>query len=155
MKLNVVAVCVAFFLCIGSISGCQNEKMTSADFNDDKFAPGQVWFFYARPGEDEATLTVQKVEKYDKLGVVVHISVDGIALKNSRSSDGVTKTLGHLPLSKKSLEESIGDLIGNEGKIGDLEGYRTWKKEFDADKAGVFTITLKDILDGFEQAFNQ
>lgn len=64
---------------------------------DDKFKVGQIWKYNTRTGEDNSTLTILKVEKYDSAGVVIHIYVNGRKVKNPQRPSGFYDDIGHLP----------------------------------------------------------
>jgi hypothetical protein len=44
--------------------------------------PGQIWTYKTRPAEADSHLTILKRETHPKLGTIVHISVDGLRMKN-------------------------------------------------------------------------
>jgi hypothetical protein len=79
------------------LTGC-NEPKDKRDFQDDKFKVGQIWNYNTRTGEDNSTLTILKVEKYDSAGVVIHIYVNGLKLKNPQRPSGFSDDIGHLPI---------------------------------------------------------
>lgn len=109
------------------------------------FSPGQVWRFRLDAGEPPATLTILKVETLEKLGDVVHISVSAV-----RVPGGVTQ-IGHLPMSKAALDESVIELVRTDKSPVDLKGYETWKRA----KGGVFTTTVSDALSFVRQAMQK
>ena len=65
------------------LTGC-NVPKDKRDFQDNKFKVGQIWKYNTRQSEEKSTLTILKVEKYDSAGVVIHIYVNGLKLKNSQ-----------------------------------------------------------------------
>jgi hypothetical protein len=117
----------------------------SADTSSQKFSPGQVWTFHLDPGEPAATLTVLKVEKIEKLGEVVHISVSAV-----RVPGGVTR-IGHLPMSSAALDKSVVELVRTDGAPADLVGYEQWKRA----KGGVFTTSVSDAMSFVRQAIER
>ena len=44
------------------------------------FAPGQVWTYKTRPGEEASRIIVCRVETDPKLGEIVHIHVNGLQI---------------------------------------------------------------------------
>ena len=110
------------------------------------FDQGQVWEYKTRAGEDESTLLINKVEDDPKLGHIYHISVSKVLLK---AGPGVfTNQLPHLPVSKQTLELSCTKLVGrSEPNPMYLPGYTMWKQAFDAGGAGIYTISIAEILD--------
>ncbi len=136
------------------LTGC-NEPKDERDFQDDKFKVGQIWKYNTRIGEDNSTLTILKVEKYDSAGVIVHIYVNGLKLKNPQRPNGFSDDIGHLPLSKDAVLKSVTTLVSSDNKLPDFkEGYNIWKEAFDNDKGGVFSIVVSDAVKYVEEVMN-
>jgi hypothetical protein len=110
------------------------------------FGEGQVWAYKTRAGEEESTILINKVENDPKLGHIYHISIWKVQVKGSR---GVfTDQLPHLPVSRQTLESSCTKFVGrSESNPMYLPGYRMWKQAFDAGHAGIYTISIAEILD--------
>jgi hypothetical protein len=110
------------------------------------FDEGQVWAYKTRAGEEGSTLLINKVEDDAKLGRIYHISVSKIQIK---SGPGVfTDQMPHLAVSRQTLELSCTKLVGqSEPNPMYLPGYRMWKQAFDAGHAGIYTISIAEILD--------
>jgi hypothetical protein len=120
------------------------------------FLEGQVWSYKTRPGEENSTLLINKVEADPRLGAIFHVSVSGVSVKNSRAPSGVTSTLPHFPVSKQTLEQSCVKLIGKGPSNTEYrEGYAEWRTAFDQGKAGIFSISISEIINGVETAINQ
>ncbi len=104
------------------------------DTNDAKFHVGEKWSYCTRPGDESSTFTVVMVESNDKLGVIVHISVEGL------------RTLGvvaHMPFAEAAIEKSVTTLVAKSAPLPDFDdGYRAWRAAFDSGKGGVFSITV-------------
>jgi hypothetical protein len=125
------------------------------DFQDDKFKVGQIWSYNTRQGEDNSTLTILKVEKYDNAGVVIHAYVNGLKLKNPQRSSGFSDDIGHLPFSKDALLKSVTVLVSSDNKLPDfMDGYSNWKEAFDNNKGGIFSFTVSDAVKYVEEAMN-
>lgn len=128
----------------------ENESVESP------YAEGQLWTFRARPGEERATLLINRVESDPKLGEIFHISVFGVRLENPMAPGGVTTELPHFPVSRETLDKSCLELQGTRAPNPDyLEGYAEWRGAFDAGKAGVFDIPVSGIVDIVQQAIAQ
>ena len=144
-----------FLTAIALLSGVACSQNGSAsmltDYKDSEFQPGQVWQYKTRPGEDSSTLAVLKVETHPKTGVIVHIAVTGVRVR--LPSGGYTTELGHLPLSEDALRRSVTTKV-RDGATDDRasEGYREWRRAFDAGKGGVFTTTVAECVGFVEQA---
>ncbi|WP_027387983.1 hypothetical protein [Chryseobacterium gregarium] len=140
MNYTVTAIALLFF------SGCKQ--------NGTKYSAGQEWKYKTRPGEENSTLKILKVEEYAKTGKVVHISISGLKIKNPKSPEGFAQNLSHIPVSEEALDKSVTRLQNENSKAPDtleLDGYSYWKKEFDKGKAGIFTIPVVEIIDSMEE----
>lgn len=124
--------------------------------NAQNYAEGQLWSYKARPGEQNSTLLINKVESDPKLGAIYHISVLGVSVKNPRVPSGVTHELPHFPVSKQTLEASCVKLVGqSKSNSSYLDGYAEWKRAFDQGRAGIFTIPVSDIIGIVEATINK
>jgi hypothetical protein len=120
------------------------------------YAEGQLWSFRARPGEDQATLLINRIEQHPKLGAIHHISVFGVRLDNPMAPGGVTTELPHFPVSRETLDKSCLELQGVRAPNPDyLRGYGEWREVFDAGRAGVFDIPVSEIVDIVQEAIAQ
>lgn len=120
------------------------------------FAAGEVWSYRTRSGEEGSTLLINKVEPDQKLGLIFHISVSGVHVKNRRAASGETKELPHFPVSKETLEKSCIKRVGKTKPNENYrEGYNQWKQAFDQGQAGVFTIPVSEIISFVESTVNQ
>jgi hypothetical protein len=77
--------------------------------NDSKFRPGQVWQYNARAHEKGSTLTILKVESLPKLGVIIHIRVDKVRLRNCTGGPG-PDNFQHMPFAREAIERSVTKL---------------------------------------------
>jgi hypothetical protein len=117
---------------------------------------GQVWRYQTRPGEENSRVLINKIEAHDKLGRIFHISVLAVQVKNPRIAGGISTELPHFPVSEQTLKDSLLEQEGSQAPNPDyLEGYDIWKAAFDKGEAGVFTITVADIVGVVEQSINQ
>lgn len=124
--------------------------------SSDKFKIGQVWKYSNRPGEDSSTLTILKIEKYEKGDTIIHIRVDGIKLYNPNVTGGYSNFIGHLPFSEKIISKSVTKLVEENKNLPDFsEGYNQWKEAWDNGKGGYWTVDLKEAIDGMDSVMRQ
>lgn len=136
------------------LTGCNQPKSTK-DFQDDKFKVGQIWKYNTRQGEENSTLTILKVEKYDSIGLVIHISIDGLKLKNTQEPEEFYHDIQHLPFSREAILTSVKTLVSEDNKLPDyVDGYNNWKESFDKKKAGVFSIAVCDAIKYVEETMH-
>jgi hypothetical protein len=126
------------------------------DASAQQFTQGQVWAYSSRPSETGSTLLINKVESDPKLGLIFHISVRAVKVKNKRVPSGFTTELPHFPVSTKTLQSSVTRQLRMEPPNPEYkEGYATWRQAFDQGKAGIFTIPVAEIVEAVEQSINQ
>lgn len=120
------------------------------------YSEGQVWSYKARLGEQKSTVLINKIETHEKLGKIFHISVDGVRVKNRHLKGGVSTELPHFPVSEETLKKSLTKLVAKRApNQAYIEGYKTWKAAFDAGEAGIFTVSVSEIVEFVEEAINK
>ena len=117
------------------------------------FSEGQLWAYKTRAGEEKSVVLINKIETHHKLGKIFHISVDGVKVKNRYIQGGISSELPHFPVSEETLKKSLTKLLGKRSPTP--EGYKTWKSAFDAGDAGVFTVSVSEIVGFIEDTINK
>jgi hypothetical protein len=111
------------------------------------YAPGQAWTYRTRPGEEDSCVAIRKIDLEPEDGEVFHISILGIKLRNHRVPGGMQPAMNHAAVSRSTLDAS---LLANEGAADSDEswqdGYAVWRQAYDAGDAGVFDLTVPEIL---------
>lgn len=106
--------------------------------------------------KENSVLTILKVEKYDTVGIVIHISIDALISRNTSDAIHYHPSIGHLPLSKEALLHSVTTLISEDNPLPDFnEGYTMWREAFDNNKGGIFSITVCEIANYIEDTINE
>ena len=150
LVVSLVALLVAIPCCRDSSSGSAPESSMI------EFSAGQTWQYKTRPGEEASRLVVCRVDADRKLGTIVHVYVEGVAIKSPRAQGGVTRVVHHLPFAAEALRNSVGAPGAHRDDLPDYQdGYDTWRQAFDSGKAGVFTISVAESLDFMEQAIGK
>jgi hypothetical protein len=63
--------------------------------------------------------------------------------------------MSHAPVAEPQFTASVTELTDQRGDLeGFAEGYATWRAAYLEGKAGVFTLTLSEVVDVIEQALN-
>ncbi|WP_152987331.1 hypothetical protein [Pseudomonas sp. TTU2014-080ASC] len=87
-----------------------------------EYEPGQVWEYKTRLKEPASTVTILKIEHYDDLGDVVHISLNDIKITNPLKGNVVT-SVPRMPFIQSALDASVTRLK-TETAVPDFEeGY--------------------------------
>jgi hypothetical protein len=128
------------------------DSSSNYDTDQSRYEPGQIWKYETRPGEEDSTLTIVKVESYPELGVVIHIAVENVQMQNPHAPNGISETIRHMPFTEKAIDDSVTELLGVASELPDYEeGYQNWREN----QGGIFTITVAEAVDFGEQAFQQ
>lgn len=118
-----------------------------------EYAVGQVWTYHVRPGDEGSTLQINRMDQDPKLGTIFHISVFGVHISGSHLTSSIASELAHLPVSKQTLDASVKALSsGPHRQVAYEEGYSVWRQAFDSGHAGVYTITIAEIISIAEKA---
>jgi hypothetical protein len=115
---------------------------------DSKFKPGQVWTYHSRPGESASTVTILQVDRMEKIGVVIHVRVDGLRMQNPRHE--LVPSIEHMPFTRDAILLSVIDVQRTVAALPTLEGYDQWR----ADCGGAYTISVADAVSVAEKTFN-
>jgi hypothetical protein len=114
---------------------------------ESQFQPGQEWSYKSRPVDAKSTLVVGSIETDSNMGDIVHITVKNVQVTNPNAEGGFATHIGHIPMSIKSLEDSvIKKLSDDEQADGIAEGIEAWREA----KGGVFTISVSEAVQYIE-----
>lgn len=112
---------------------------------------GQEWHYHTRPGEENSTLKIVKIETYEEHGTIVHIAFSGVRIKNPKYPNGVLEEVLHLPVAENALRSSSTQLKNERVPLPNYEfGYVRWKTAFDEQQAGHFGIPLREAIQWLE-----
>lgn len=118
------------------------------------FEVGQEWSYLTRSQEPESTFIVTKIDQGGPKGMIVHIYIKGLKMKNKLSTTGFNDHIVHLPCSENALIASGLKLRDENVKLPDFkDGYLSWLKGFEENKAGVFKIPLAEAITFIETMF--
>lgn len=122
----------------------------------DKYKVGDVWAYQQRQGEESSTLIINKIEMGNDQLPIYHISIRDIKVANPQSATGFTEKLGHAPVSIETLDNSVTNKLASDAQPDSdfLEGYQAWHKAYTEGSGGVFTNTVREIVDYIEQVIN-
>lgn len=114
--------------------------------NPPEFAVGQIWAYQHRPGESRSTLQICQIDDDARLGRIFHISVFQVQIPTP--GGGLCEAMPHLPVSLETLQQSVTTWQQDAPVPGDYrEGYQIWREAFDQGDAGIFTLSVAEILD--------
>lgn len=123
------------------------SALSSRSPEDVELKPGQQWIYRTRPGEEASRLVITKLENLHNQSLV-HISLSNVSLdERTEGLEGIS----HLPFSESGLRPSLLKLDGWATLPREDSGYDTWRRDFDAEKAGVFETPVADVLNIFSE----
>ena len=121
-----------------------------------EYSEGQVWSYETRIGEEKSTVLINKIETNERLGKIYHISLNEVKVKNPHVAGGFSSELPHFPVSEETLKQSLLKLVGNAApNTAYIEGYNTWKAAFEEGEAGIFTVSIAEIVGFIEDTINK
>jgi len=127
-----------------------NHKPHLRKAQNSDFHAGETWRYQTRPHERDSTLFVWRVETLPDGENVVHIKVEGLRIANPSSSNGETKVAHHLPVSETALSVSVTQRVSTGDALPMPDGYEEWRREWEQGRAGVFSISLSEVIEGLE-----
>jgi hypothetical protein len=110
-------------------------------------AEGQVWTYDHRPGEEGSRVVIRKVGIEPDDGEVFHISILGVKLRNHRVPGGAQPAMHHAAVLRTTLDKSLRELTTASDEDRAWEsGYAVWRQAYDNGDAGVFELSVAEIL---------
>lgn len=134
-----------FFLQLFIIGFAMFGLFKKAEAKSPDFQSGQVWVI--KTGAYKGVeVVIANVENHPLQKEVIHIMVLGPI----QNPDGlVTSGMSHFPFSKEGLQISNLKLARKDMDVPDdwREGYEIWNEAASEGKAGIFTITVSEVID--------
>jgi len=111
--------------------------------SDPKYQAGDVWEYETRRGEESSHFVVVKLENSPNLGMIVHVGVADLILKNCQGN-ALDQHVPHLPFARRALDASAIRRVGRNRQLPDYEeGYEIWRQAFLEDHAGGIQFRLR------------
>lgn len=107
-----------------------------------------MWEYNTRPNEKGSTLTILRVESLPKLGLIIHIRVDRIRLRNCTGGPEPDK-FEHMPFTREAIDGSVTKLVRENEVPAFQSGYDEWRKAC----GGVYTILVAEAIAVGEETF--
>lgn len=154
--MNRMMIALSILFCMFITARTVHMNPTQAEEPKAKLVVGQMWSYKARPQEEMSYFIIVKIDHDAKLGAIVHIAMRGLKMKNPRSPDGISDTVNHMPFTEEAVHRSALRLLKERVELPTYEkGYRMWREAFDADRAGVYTVSLAEAVKIMESTLNQ
>lgn len=145
------------FLGIGSLASCSGDTPTYPQKAISKqFQPNDVWTYKTRPGEEDSRVIIGKIEEIENSTIVIHLKIIGLEILNPQNPDKLMTHLSHSPILAEVLKESVIEKVGSNGNLdGFEEGYLSWLSSYQNESAGVFSISVAEIVSTIEEAIKR
>ena len=150
---------LVYFLTLISFSmshvyGKENVDLVE-NAKSEHFQVGQVWHYKTRKTETGSLLIIGKIDKNKNLGLIIHVKLVGLLIKNKSQKNGYSSFLGHIPIHEKALVASVTSMSNTKISLNRFaEGYKTWRTAFEKGRAGVFNIKVSEAVAAIEKAIN-
>jgi len=107
--------------------------------DENKYLSGQKWHYKALKGQEYTSILILKVEMIEAVEIV-HLTVVG-------DDDSFDAPI-HMPFSIAAVEKSTLSLQSENNRLPEFqEGYEYWRKHYLDGKAGIYDITVADVLE--------
>jgi hypothetical protein len=137
----------------GQIGILPKKDVSLRDATDAKFKVGDVWEYTTRQGEEKSTLTILKIDDSPELGLIIHIAVERIKLRNCHGGPS-PNSIPHMPFALKALSESVTNKIASKQSLPDYrDGYEEWKAAYLKRKAGIYVIGVSGAVSVAEKTY--
>jgi hypothetical protein len=127
--MSVPKIWVVVMLLVASTAASAQQTDTSPNPGSEPVAykPGQVWKYHTRPGEEDSTITILKVESLPKIGTVVHVRVENLPAPNCGSFH-LTRAIEHIAFTEQMLRKSTTSLAQENVALPDsyYGAYKEW-----------------------------
>lgn len=140
-----------------AMTGCKHsEPHALVDGTSGRFHVGERWSYKTRPGEEGSQITVVKIDSNPSLGVILHVSIDGLRIRNPTAPGGYADKIGHMPMAEAAVDKSVTTMVSESATLPNFQdGYDQWRAAFDQGKAGVFTVTIAEAVGSMEAVLNK
>jgi hypothetical protein len=109
---------------------------------------GQEWHYRTRKGEDKSTLVILQVDPGAPGKRLVHVSVRGLRIANTRTPGTFMTEVLHIPITEVALRRSLTTLAADSVTLPDyLATYKEWRAAMDRGQASAFDVSVADALD--------
>ncbi len=113
--------CLLPLVCAATDRQCATPHVV----DDEKYKPGQVWTYQSRRGEADSTITILRVESSQKVGIILHIRIDGVRFANCHGGPS-PDTIEHAPFKREAIEQSTVRLVQSQPVPDFHRGYDDW-----------------------------
>lgn len=110
-----------FFAFMSTVGMAQNVERKERDLI---FKVGQVWSYKTRSDEAKSTFVIVKIDNDIEYGNIIHIAVSNLKMQNSRSPNGVSDKINHMPFAEKAVAQSALKMLKEDVALPDFQaGY--------------------------------
>ena len=121
-----------------------------------KLVEGQVWKYRNRPGEEDSTLKILRIEKDHEGKDVVHVALRGLRLESPRTAGGVIREIPFGVYTRSAIERSVTTVVSKEPPPETMPpAYEQWKKMNTQGHGGSWDLPVAETLATLESHLKQ
>ena len=137
------------FISISICKGQQNSNLSES--SDKKLKEGQIWKYKTRPGEENSTITILKIERITgengRPVTIVFVQINGLKIRDIYRPDVQVDHIQPYPFHMKTLLNSLTQLVSENNKIPDFEAtYNKWR----GGKGAYLVVNIIKVINDFE-----
>ena len=116
---------------------------------------GQRWRCQGRTADESPTLLINEISTHPRGGLIFHISLQGINVRNPRTPGVALTEMVYLPVAAQTLQHS-GLVLLDTRPVNPAyrQGRQQWQAAFDAGNAAVYGNTIAAIIQLIEKQLN-
>lgn len=135
---------------LAAVAGCRAAPGVPAlePYTAGPYRPGQEWRYATRRGETGSTALVTVVERTADGEVIVHVSLEGLRIRNPVDPSMPVAVISHLPLTEAAFRRSVTHRVRDDAPVPApaREGHATWRAAYEAGRARAFDVPIADAL---------
>ena len=144
---------ISLFFTLLLLTVACSESLPLEDNTSLRYQVGDQWTYFNRPGEDESTIIITKIDKTtinEEEIPLIHIAVIGLAIDHP--AGGQVTAVPHLAIVEEALHSSARERIGVVDPIPQeyLDAYQTWADRFQKGDAPIFNTSITSALDDIQ-----
>ena len=149
MKTIISILMFFIFISISICKGQQNSNLSES--SDKKLKEGQIWKYKTRPGEENSTITILKIERITgengRPVTIVFVQINGLKIRDIYRPDVQVDHIQPYPFQMKTLFNSLTQLVSENNKIPDFEAtYNKWR----GGKGAYLVVNIIKVINDFE-----
>lgn len=129
--------------------------MTAHAHSTTQYQAGQRWRCQGRTADENPILLINEISTHPRGGLIFHISLQGINVRNPRTPGVALTEMAYLPVAVQTLEHSGLEFVDQHPvNPAYRQSRQQWQAAFDAGNAAVYGNTIAAITHLIEKQLN-